>query len=260
MHLPNTLLTTLLLPLLTTAHFVMHYPTSRNGDDDEIEVKSPCSGLGLSSNRTTVSLPSFPIALEMGHDETVIQVLLSLSDDPSSEADFNVTLERTFQQDGLGAFCLPEVRVPESAGLRDGANATLQVVTDAEGGGGLYVLFLNQSSNPAQTTTDHSVSTQQCADITFTSAPQPLPSSCKNNTGVTASALPANDNINANDSNAEGQPQASGSGSAGASGSGSAASATSSGNGAAVQTAAVAAAVAGWGVIGAGVVGAVALL
>jgi hypothetical protein len=136
MHLLST---TLLLPLLTTAHFVMHYPTSRNGDDDEIEVNSPCSGKPVSDNRTTVSLPTFPIALEMGHEETVIQILLSLSDNPT-EDDFNITLERTFQQDGLGEFCLPNVRVPESANVKAGDKATVQVVTDGEGGGGLYVV------------------------------------------------------------------------------------------------------------------------
>lgn len=87
--------------------------------------------------------------------------------------------------------------------------------------------------------------------MTFTNDQQPLPSACKNNTGVTASPLPANDNINANDSDANGQPQGSGSASA----SGSQASSTSSGSGA-MQTAMVA----GWGVIGAGVMGAVALL
>ena len=126
-----------LLPLLTTAHFVMHYPTSRNGADDEIEVNSPCSGKPVSSNRTTVSLPAFPVALEMGHDESVIQMFLSLSSDPT-EADFNITLERTFSQTGLGEFCLPMVKVP--AGVKAGQNATLQVVTDGEGGGGLYVV------------------------------------------------------------------------------------------------------------------------
>ena len=87
--------------------------------------------------------------------------------------------------------------------------------------------------------------------MTFTDQQQPLPSACKNNTGVTASPLPADDTINANQSDANGQPQGSGSASA----SGSQASSTSSGSGA-MQTAMFA----GWGVIGAGVMGAVALL
>lgn len=136
MMLTHTLLLPL-LPLLTTAHFILHYPASRNGDVDEIEVNSPCSGKPVSSNRTVVSLPAFPVALEMGHDETVIEIFLSLSSDPT-EADFNITLERTFQQEGLGEFCLPMVRVP--AGIKAGQNATVQVVTDGEGGGGLYAV------------------------------------------------------------------------------------------------------------------------
>lgn len=88
--------------------------------------------------------------------------------------------------------------------------------------------------------------------MVFTDSQQALPSSCSNNTGVTASALPADDNINANMSDATGGAQ---SGSASASATGSEASSTSSGSGA-VQTAMVA----GWGMIGAGVMGAVALL
>lgn len=115
----------------------MNFPTSRNGQDDEVEVKSPCAGYPVSSKRTTVSLPAFPLALEMGHDETVIQVLLSLSSDPT-EDDFNITLERTFSQTGLGDFCLPMVTVPDS--VKAGANGTVQVITDGEGGGGLYVV------------------------------------------------------------------------------------------------------------------------
>ena len=128
-----------LLPL-ASAHFVLVYPSSRNGQDDSVESTSPCGNLLVSSNRTSVSSTSFPLALEMGHDESVIQVLLSLSSNPTSEGDFNITLEQTFGQTGLGEFCLPMVMIPESAGVKDGANGTIQVITDGEGGGGLYAV------------------------------------------------------------------------------------------------------------------------
>jgi hypothetical protein len=140
MHVSVPFLT--LFPLLTTAHFIMHYPASRNGLTDDTEPTPPCGGYPVSSSRTNVSLPAFPIALEMEHDEVVIQILLSLSDNPTSEDDFNITLERTFQEEGLGMFCLPQVTVPEGAGVKSGMRGTVQVVTDGEGGGGLYVVSI----------------------------------------------------------------------------------------------------------------------
>jgi hypothetical protein len=190
----------------------------------------------------------------MGHDRTVVQMLLALGSNPGDN--FNITLEQTFQQQGEGDFCLPTIKLPSGLNLPDGTNGTLQVVTDGEGGGGLYIvcLPLGISCHCCDLTY------LQCADLTFTSAPmiQSLPSSCTNGTGVTASALPSN--VNANETNADGSPQSgsgsSGSSSASASGSPSAtassASTSETGNNAAVFTA-------GWGVLGAAVLGAVAL-
>ncbi|KAJ9500303.1 hypothetical protein LTR99_001507 [Exophiala xenobiotica] len=232
---PQRLLAVLSLPLLASAHFHMLYPTPRS-DVDDTEATFPCGGFAVSTNRTMVSNSAFPVALEMGHDRTVVQMLLALGSNPGDN--FNITLEQTFQQQGEGDFCLPTIKLPSGLNLPDGTNGTLQVVTDGEGGGGLYI----------------------CADLTFTSAPmiQSLPTSCTNGTGVTASALPSN--VNANETNADGSPQSgsgsSGSSSASASGSPSAtasgASSSETGNNAAVFTA-------GWGVIGAAVLGAVAL-
>jgi hypothetical protein len=89
-------------------------------------------------NRTSVPMTNFPVALEMGHDRSVIQMLLSLGNNPGDN--FNITLERTFQQQGEGYFCLPDVQIPSNLNIVDGTNATLQVVTDGEGGGGLYIV------------------------------------------------------------------------------------------------------------------------
>jgi hypothetical protein len=129
----------LLLPL-TSAHFTLNYPPSRDSSA-ESGVDAPCGGKSQ-GERTPVPLNSdrsVPIALEMGHDESVIQILMSLAENPD-EDQFNITLERTFSQTGLGDFCLPAVVVPSE--VKVGDNATVQVVTDGEGGGGLYAVRL----------------------------------------------------------------------------------------------------------------------
>jgi hypothetical protein len=128
----------LLLPLLASAHFNLEYPIPRT--TEESSPQGPCGGLPVSKTRTNVNINSFPVALEMGHDRSVVQMLLALGNDPGNN--FNITLEQTFQQQGEGAFCLPDVVVPSSAGVMEGMNGTLQVITDGEGGGGLYLVSL----------------------------------------------------------------------------------------------------------------------
>lgn len=126
---------TALLPL-TSAHFLLDYPIVR-GFDEDILGTFPCGGeSAISPNRTSVSTTSLPIALTMGHDRTVIQVLLGLGNDVGDA--FNIVLEPTFAQVGLGNFCLPHVLIPANLNITEGMNATVQVVTDGEGGGGLY--------------------------------------------------------------------------------------------------------------------------
>ena len=112
----------------------MLYPTPRS-DVDDSEATGPCGGFAMSDNRTTVSTGNFPVALEMGHDRTVIQMLLALGNNPGDN--FNITLKQTFQQQGEGDFCLPQVQISSDLGIMDGMNGTLQVVTDGEGGGGV---------------------------------------------------------------------------------------------------------------------------
>ncbi|EXJ80210.1 hypothetical protein A1O1_08352 [Capronia coronata CBS 617.96] len=238
---PQSVVALLSLPLLVSAHFHILYPTPRSNDEED-EPKFPCGGFAVSQNRTVVSSSAIPIALQMGHDRSVVQMLLALGNDPGDN--FNITLEQTFQEQGEGNFCLPSVQIPANLGIQDGTNGTLQVITDGEGGGGLYV----------------------CADLTFTSSPtvQSLPSACSNGTGVTAFPLSAK--INANESNADGSPQSGSNSGSSSSASSSSASATPSatasasgasssptGNNAAMFTA-------GWSVLGAAVLGAVALM
>ena len=76
----------------------------------------------------------------MGHDETAIQILLGLGDNPGDN--FNITLVPTIRQEGLGDFCLQGVSLPTDIGITDGTNATLQVVTNGDPTGGLYTVSL----------------------------------------------------------------------------------------------------------------------
>ncbi|GAB1217365.1 hypothetical protein ATERTT37_006604 [Aspergillus terreus] len=218
---------------LVAAHFELNYPPSRGVDEDKM-TQFPCGGLAVSSNRTQVSLsdPSFPVALTMGHDETALEVLLALGSDPGTN--FNITLKPTFRVEGLGSFCIPTIALDASVlgtNLTEGMNATLQVQSNGDPSGGLY----------------------SCADIQFSaSATSSEPSSCKNGTGVTAIAFTgAAAQRNANESTAEGQAQ-SGSGSSSGS-SGSSGTTTSTGGAVPLQTAA-------WGVLGAAMAGGLAIL
>lgn len=215
------------------AHFKLEYPTSRGFDEDKMP-EFPCGGLPQSSNRTQLSLSAdtVPIALILGHSRTAVEVLLGLGNNPGDN--YNITLAHTFGVTGLGAFCLPSVSL-KGVPLTDGLNATVQVVTNGDSGGGLYA----------------------CADVTFTSSvtsDDVSPTVCKNNTGVTATPFSgAAAARNANESTNDGQAQ-SGSGSSGSSStSGTAATATSTGAAVPLETAA-------WGMIGAALIGGLAAL
>jgi len=74
----------------------------------------------------------------MGHDTAAVQVLLSLDNSPGSN--YNLTLLPTIQEVGLGKFCLGAVGTGMMGmeGIKEGTNATVQVVTSGDGGGGLY--------------------------------------------------------------------------------------------------------------------------
>ena len=124
------------------AHFKLNYPTSRGFNEDTMP-NFPCGGMSQSSNRTQLPLSggSFPVAIEMHHAQTAVEVLLSLGNDPGDN--FNIVLEPTFGVTGLGAFCLPHVAINEKLigrNLTDGLNATLQVQSNGDPTGGLYAV------------------------------------------------------------------------------------------------------------------------
>jgi hypothetical protein len=142
------------------AHFKLNYPTSRGFDEDTMP-NFPCGGMSQSSNRTKLPLTggSFPVAIEMHHAQTAVEVLLSLGSDPGDN--FNIVLEPTFGVTGLGAFCLPHVLISEKLigrNLTDGLNATLQVQTNGDPSGGLYaVSFFTAASSYSHANTHNTV-------------------------------------------------------------------------------------------------------
>jgi hypothetical protein len=127
-----------LLPV--SAHFDLNYPSARGSNEDNLGT-GPCGGFDSpSSERTPVSTTSLTVDLEMGHDGKAVQFLLGLGNNPGNN--FNITLVRTFRQEGLGEFCLREIPLPSDLGIMDGMNATLQVVTNGDPSGGLYSVRL----------------------------------------------------------------------------------------------------------------------
>lgn len=127
---------------LAAAHFKLIYPTSRGFNEDTMP-NFPCGGMGQSSNRTKLPLSggSFPVALEMHHAQTAVEVLLALGSNP--EDNFNIVLTPTFRVTGLGEFCLPHVEINQKLigrNLTNGMNATLQVQTNGDPSGGLYAV------------------------------------------------------------------------------------------------------------------------
>jgi hypothetical protein len=153
------------LASLTAAHFNLEYPPARGFDEDKL-VNFPCGTFNTPSpNRTIWPLSGGSIALKMGHVDTNIQVLLGFGNNPGDA--FNTVLRQTFQEIGLGDFCMTGFSLPEGVNVTAGSNATIQVITNGDPDGGLY----------------------NCADITFASSvPELAAGTCTNGTGVSTSA------------------------------------------------------------------------
>ncbi|KAL8823745.1 MAG: hypothetical protein Q9191_005584, partial [Dirinaria sp. TL-2023a] len=120
-----------ILPLTALAHFTLDSPPARGFDEDAL-VQFPCGGQNTpSTNRTLWPLTGGgPIQLTMEHDEAAVQVLLGLGN--SVGTGFNITLVRTVQEQGIGKFCLGDVVLPAGTPVREGTNATIQVVTNGD--------------------------------------------------------------------------------------------------------------------------------
>ncbi|KAL8716132.1 MAG: hypothetical protein Q9220_000037 [cf. Caloplaca sp. 1 TL-2023] len=145
---------------LVSAHFTLDSPSARGFDEDQL-VNFPCGGQNTVSNsRTAWPIAGGPIQLTMEHDRSAVQVLLALGNDATDA--FNTVLVPTTQEEGIGKFCLSDVKLPAGLTVQEGDNATIQVVTNGDPSGGLY----------------------NCADITFSST-NSTASECTNGKGVT---------------------------------------------------------------------------
>jgi hypothetical protein len=183
----------------------------------------PCGAFtNPSSNRTQISLsdPTFPIEIDLGHDQTAVEFLLAVGNEPGDN--YNITLRQTFRVEGLGEFCIPTIELSEEVlgvELVDGLNVTLQVQTNSHPSGGLYSVCFVPSFSPLLYSRPVNYipspmlihfSQIQCADLTLTSATIEPPSNsvCSNNTGVTATYFTgAAAERHANASTAEGEAQ-----------------------------------------------------
>ncbi|CAL8574850.1 hypothetical protein XPA_000801 [Xanthoria parietina] len=194
------LLTLSLLSSLISAHFTLEFPPQREANEED-QSSFPCSGAAVSTTRTAWPLNGGSIQLTMGHARSAVQVLVALGNDPGSN--FNTVLVPTVQEEGLGKFCFSGVKVPENLGVKDGDNATIQVITDGHETGGLY----------------------NCADITFSSSNSSSSTSqCTFGQGIRTTAYTGPPNANGTGSSSSASGSASGAASPSSTGSSPAAS------------------------------------
>lgn len=124
-----TLLTTPLLITLTSAHFILQYPTSL-GFDDDTEGTAPCGGFPVkfSSHATSAHVDGFAVSMLSTHPKADWLFRATLS----KQAPFNWTnLLPVVEETGLGRFCLPTLRAPPEFA---GQQGVIQVQQDAVDG------------------------------------------------------------------------------------------------------------------------------
>lgn len=126
----------LALAPVALAHFTLKYPASRGFDEDK-ETTFPCGGFDtVSSQRTDFPISGAPIQINLGHQQTNIGVYMAIGDNPGDG--FSIKLHEQFQVSGYGDFCMGSVSIPSSLNVTEGTKASIQVITNAHGEGGLY--------------------------------------------------------------------------------------------------------------------------
>ncbi|KAH0559727.1 hypothetical protein GP486_003763 [Trichoglossum hirsutum] len=165
-----------LLLQLTSAHFSIIYPYWR-GDSFATQWERPCGGVNQSQsdgNRTLWPIDGGAIVVKGSHPWEITYVNIGFGD--SNTTNFNISLVPPFNLTGNGTYCFTKVNLPSSLGIKEGQNASLQVIQVGDLGSSLY----------------------NCADITF-SKNATLPSGlCTNSTGVGGHALEASSTCPAN--------------------------------------------------------------
>jgi len=132
--LSNTIIALSLLPV-SLAHFTLNWPKARGASETTAE-NFPCGGFSDVGQRTDFPISGGPLQLTMGHDLTNVAVYMAVGSNPGSS--FNTVLRPQFVVTGLGDFCVGQISVPSNLNVSDGTQATIQVVSNAHGGGGLY--------------------------------------------------------------------------------------------------------------------------
>ncbi|CZR57233.1 uncharacterized protein PAC_07123 [Phialocephala subalpina] len=144
----------------TTAHFLLHYPTTIGFSDDD-EGTAPCGSFTVdfsTDNITNFHVDSDVIAVESTHPAAIWLFRATL--DTTASGNWTDLLPAV-SQDSLGAFCEKGIVVPSSWAGQRGVISVVQDATD----GLLY----------------------QCAAVNFVSgSSNSTPSSCTNVTGLTA--------------------------------------------------------------------------
>ena len=120
---------------MSLAHFTLDWPKARGASETTAE-NFPCGGFSDVGQRTDFPISGGPLQLTMGHDLTNVAVYMAVGSNPGSS--FNTVLRPQFVVTGLGDFCVGQISVPSSLNVSDGTQATIQVVSNAHGGGGLY--------------------------------------------------------------------------------------------------------------------------
>jgi len=147
-----------------SAHFAVTYPYWR-GDSYPTQWTYPCGGVNQSvsdTNRTSWPLDGGSLVFTPTHDSAQTFVNLGLGNNVTR---LNITLVPAFNQTGNGTFCFQKIPIPSGLDIKEGTNASIQVIQLSHNGGALY----------------------NCADITFKKdAPGPPNGMCVNSTGVGA--------------------------------------------------------------------------
>ncbi|RYO79758.1 hypothetical protein DL764_009985 [Monosporascus ibericus] len=179
---------------LSSAHFAIIYPEWR-ADTLSVEEGStydqwvyPCANVPADAgNRTEWPVRGGAVSLHLHHPWSYVYINLGLGDNVTN---FNITLTpQLMNVTGEGDFCIPELPVPEGA-VREGQNATIQVVTNGNSGSALY----------------------NCADIVFrANMTSSNVEQCTNSTGVSAEIVGLSSSGSGPESEEEGEPDTPGS-------------------------------------------------
>ncbi|KAK6363598.1 hypothetical protein TWF730_001022 [Orbilia blumenaviensis] len=120
------------------AHYSIEYPTWRadSFEDPYDQWMRPCAGANVTRNRTEWPLDGGSLVLGLHHSFDYIFVNLGLGSEATS---FNISLTPNFLNNtGNGTLCIPRLPIPAGVEIRDGQDASIQVVTVGKSGSALY--------------------------------------------------------------------------------------------------------------------------